>query len=274
MFRGREVGLLALAVGLGLFGAGSAGACTIFVLVDGPRVLFCNNEDWSNPKTRIWFVPGESGRHGCVYVGFDDDWAQGGLNTAGLAFDWVAGFKEKWEPDPKRAEAQGNSAQRMLETCSTVAEAIAFYEKYHEPSFAYGRMLVADRSGASAVIGAKEGRLVAERLTRPRGIGLGFGMRGDFATQLVARQPEPTLANATAILKATRQEGKYATKYSNVFDLKSGTISLFPSPGRDDVVELHLADELKRGPHFYDIPDIRKQQMQELRPLTEGMKKN
>ena len=32
-------------------------ACTIFVLTDTNRALFCNNEDWSNPRTRIWFVP-------------------------------------------------------------------------------------------------------------------------------------------------------------------------------------------------------------------------
>ncbi len=28
-------------------------ACTIFVLTDTNRVLFCYNEDWSDPKTRI-----------------------------------------------------------------------------------------------------------------------------------------------------------------------------------------------------------------------------
>jgi len=251
-----------------------ARACSIFVLTDGRRVLFCNNEDWSNPKTRIWFVPGAAGRYGCVYVGFDDDWAQGGMNTAGLAFDWVAGFKEQWESDPKRATAKGNSAQRLLETCSTVEEAIAFYDQYHEPAFSYGKMLVADRSGASAVVGAKAGRLDAQKLKRSRGLGLGFGMRGDFAAKMVAQEPEPTPANAAAILKAARQEGKYATKYANVFDLTSGAISLFPFPGRDDAVELRLAEELKKGGHFYDIPEIRAQLTQELKPLTKGMKEN
>src|SRR5690349_5563317 len=71
-------------------------ACTIFVLMDTNRALFCNNEDWSNPKTRIWFVPATAKHYGAVYVGFDNGWAQGGLNTEGLAFDWVAGYKEVW----------------------------------------------------------------------------------------------------------------------------------------------------------------------------------
>ena len=75
-------------------------ACTIFVLTDTNRVLFCNNEDWSDPKTRIWFLPAGDGYYGAVYVGFDNGWAQGGMNTQGLAYDWVAGYNEKWESDP------------------------------------------------------------------------------------------------------------------------------------------------------------------------------
>jgi hypothetical protein len=98
----------------------SAQACTMVVLTDGKGVLSCNNEDWSNTNTRIWFVPGADGRRGCAYVGFDDGWGQGGLNTKGLAFDWVAGFKEKWEPDSKRQTAKANPAQPMLQTCPTV----------------------------------------------------------------------------------------------------------------------------------------------------------
>jgi hypothetical protein len=39
------------------FTSASVHACTIFVLTDTNQALFCNNEDWSNPKTRIWFLP-------------------------------------------------------------------------------------------------------------------------------------------------------------------------------------------------------------------------
>ena len=47
-------------------------ACTIFVLTDTNQALFCNNEDWSNPKTRTWFLPAGDGYYGVVYVGFDN----------------------------------------------------------------------------------------------------------------------------------------------------------------------------------------------------------
>ncbi|HTG45773.1 MAG TPA: hypothetical protein VK633_14725, partial [Verrucomicrobiae bacterium] len=47
----------------------AARACTIFVLTDGTRSLFCNNEDYSNAKTRLWFIPAGQGYYGCAYLG-------------------------------------------------------------------------------------------------------------------------------------------------------------------------------------------------------------
>ena len=105
-------------------------ACTIFVLTDTNRTLFCNNEDWSDPKTRIWFVPGVGKHYGAAYVGFDNNYAQGGVNTKGLAFDWVASYMETWKPDPNVSVVWGNSGQQALEECATIAEAIAFFRKH------------------------------------------------------------------------------------------------------------------------------------------------
>jgi hypothetical protein len=121
-------------------------ACTIFVLTDTNRVLFCNNEDGPSGETRIWFVPAGPKHHGAVYLGYDNGWAQGGVNTEGLAFDWVAGYKETWEAEPNLPMIVRN--ERVLETCATVEEAIAFYRKHHELSFNYAKILVSDRTGA------------------------------------------------------------------------------------------------------------------------------
>jgi hypothetical protein len=87
---------LAFVLALFSFVSTPAYAC-IFVLTDTNHALFCNNEDWSNPKTRIWFLPAGEDYYGAIYVGFDDGGAQGGMNTEGLAYYWVAGYKEKWE---------------------------------------------------------------------------------------------------------------------------------------------------------------------------------
>ena len=254
---------------LAIFAVPNADACTIFVLTDAKRALFCNNEDWSNPKLRIWFVPAGDGHLGCAYVGFDNGWAQGGLNTEGLAFDWVAGPKEEWKPDTDLKVARGNPSARMLEICATVDEAVAFFRKHREPSFAYAKILVADRSGKSAIVGAKDGKLQIEEGSQCRGFG--YGQR--TLDKMLATPPEPTVANGAAILQACSQDGKYGTKYSNIFDLKSGAIYVFQAPKESDGVKLNLADELKKGAHYYDIPQLSQQLTQAPRPLLNNMKR-
>lgn len=256
-------------LGLALFCiiAVPAHACTIFVLTDTNQALFCNNEDWSNPKTRIWFIPAGAKHYGCAYVGFDDGWAQGGLNTEGVAFDAVAGFDEVWKPDPSLPPVCGN--QQLLETCATIEEAIAFYRGHREPGFYRAKILVADRTGASVIIGAKEGKLQVEKANQCRGFG--YGTR--TLDKMLAGSPEPTVANGAKILRACLQEGQYATKYFNIFDLKSGDIFLYPFPKRNDQVKFNLAAELKKGGHYYDMPQIHEQLTQAPRPLLANMER-
>jgi hypothetical protein len=245
-------------------------ACTIFVLTDANRALFCNNEDWVNPKTRIWFVPAHHGYYGCAIVGFDDGGTQGGVNTEGLAFDVVAGYSEKWELDPNVPYVWGNSGRLVLETCATVEEAVAFYRSHREPGFSRCKMLVADRTGASVILGAKGGRLQVEISHQSRGFGYGSQVLG----KMLLKAPEPIVSNGFAILRACLQQGQSATKYSNVFDLRSGDIFLAPFPGRSDEVKLNLAVELRKGGHYYDMPEIHKQLVERPRPLLANMKRN
>ena len=244
-------------------------ACTVFVLTDTNRALLCNNEDWSDPKTRIWFLPARDGCYGAVYVGFDNGWAQGGMNTEGLAYDWVAGYNEKWKPDKHLPRVRGNSSQRMLETCKTVNDAITFYRNHQEPEFWRAKILVADRTGASVIIGAKDGKLQVESDNQCRGFGFGRQTL-DAALQ---RHPESTVANGFKILRDCRQQGQYATKYSNVYDLKTGDIFLYPFSGRDDEVKFSLAVELQKGGHYYDMPQVQQEMAQSPRPLPLNMKR-
>lgn len=251
--------------------ASVADACTVFTVTDGQQVLFCDNEDFSNPRTRIWFVPASKTRHGCVYLGFDDGWGQNGCNDNGLAYGWVAGFKERWDRQPEMRLIDGKPCHQMLESCATVEDAIAFFQQHWEESFSYGRLLVADRTGKSVVLRAKDGKLHAPIVTRSQGMGHRFGMRGDEATPMLAQIKQPKLADAVRLLKLTRQKGVNATKYSVVFDLKAGDLWLYQFPDQSEAVRFNLAQELDKGAHYYDIPAIREQLDQELRPLAENV---
>jgi hypothetical protein len=244
-------------------------ACTIFVLTDTNRTLFCNNEDWESTKTRIWFVPSSAKHHGGVYVGFDNDFAQGGMNTEGLAFDWVAGYAENWKPDPNVPLVYGNSGQDALENCATVEEAIKYFKGHQDRQFYRAKVLIADRSGASVIIGGKDGRLEVEEATQCRG----FGYGQPTLDKMLTRTTAPTVTNGFKILRAAAQKGQYATRYSNIFDLKNVDIFLYPFPGLDGEVKFNLAAELKKGGHYYDMPEIQKQLSQPARPLLATMER-
>ncbi len=229
-------------------------ACTIFVLTNSHRVLFGNNEDWINPKTRIWFVPAGDSYYGCVYVGYDDGWARGGMNTEGLACDWVGGFNENWQADAATC-VRGNPTERMLESCATVEDAIAFFQKHKESDFMHAKIFVADRNGMSVIIGVRDGKLRFERSEQSRGFGYAFKM----LRECLIKEPEPTVTNCASILRDCLQEGKYDTKYSNVFDLKSGDIYLYQFHQHVDSIRMNLVVELAKGGHYFDMVQIHRQ---------------
>ena len=133
--------------------------------------------------------------------------------------------------------------------------------------FYTSRILVADRTGASAIIGAENGKLDVKNSNRCRG----FGYGAELLDEMLTSSSKPTVARGARVLRACLQKGKYATKYSNIFDLKSGDIFLFPFPGRDDQVKLNLTAELKKGGHYYDIPEIHEQLARAPRPLLAFM---
>lgn len=255
-----------VAVGM-LFPVKAAFSCTIFVLTDAKRTLFFNNEDYSNPATRIWFQPATKNYYGCAYLGFNDGWAQGGVNQYGLAFDWVAGANEAYTPVSTLTSLQGNAAERMLESCKTINDAITFYQRYAEPGFASASMLIADKTGASVIISVQHGQLHFNQSHQSRG----FGYGNESLKKMLTPTLSPSIQNGLPILKACRQDGQYATKYSSVYDLTKGDISLVSLTDEGESVTLHLPTELKKGGHYYDIPAIGQQRSKPLMPLVAGM---
>ena len=70
-------------------------ACTIVAISKDNKVLVGNNEDWSDPDSKVWFQSLEKDKYGCVYFGFKNGWTQGGMNEKSLVFDWVAAFEQE-----------------------------------------------------------------------------------------------------------------------------------------------------------------------------------
>ena len=251
-----------------LFMINQVSACTIFILTDGCQVLFCNNEDWTNPATRIWFVPAGTGYYGCVYVGYNDGWARGGMNTEGLACDWVGGFMENWKSDAVTC-VRGNPTERLLESCATIEDAVAFFQKHREPDLLHSKIMVADRQGRSVVIGACDGKVQINKSERSKGFGYAF----QIFRECFAKDSNLTVANGASILRACVQEGKYATKYSNIFDLKSGDIYLYQFHQHLESMRMNLAVELAKGEHYFNMTQIHEEFSKPPIPLLMNMRR-
>lgn len=245
-------------------------ACTIFVLTDGTKVLFFNNEDYTNPNNRIWFVPQGKDHFGCVYVGYDDGSAQGGMNTHGLAFDWYAGMPTNYQPEPSLEPIEDNSSERMLERCRTVEDAIKFYQTYAEPGFAKATIIIADKTGASVIIGAKNGKLFFEKSSKSNVLG---GQGKETFERLYNNNTPINLVAGSSILKQCVATGRGGTLYSNSYDLNTGNIYVYDFSEGEEFVTLNLYEELGKGEHFYDINRIASELQEPIKPLELNMER-
>ncbi len=144
------VGSLLLAL---CFVAGDAAqACSAFLIQGEGLVLAGNNEDYWDPDTKVWFVPGDGKTYGRVCFGFGNGFPQGGLNERGLFFD---GFATAQLPAPEPTDKPsypGSLIDVALAECATVAEVIALLERYNLAFLDSAMLLFGDRTGDAVIV--------------------------------------------------------------------------------------------------------------------------
>ncbi|HLP05988.1 MAG TPA: alpha/beta fold hydrolase [Paludibacter sp.] len=238
-----------------LFLCTDAISCTIFCFTQDGKTYFCNNEDFSRTDTQIRFNPAKKGKYAWVYFGFSNNWAQGGVNEKGLCWDWVAGgVKNSWKKDETKKTIRGNLSEKIIAECTTVDEAIKYYEEYNEPSFAYARTMLADKFGNSVIIGWKDGKIDIQRNPgNPQVLGYGKDAVGSYFS--VNQRAKDVNCSAEA-LNAAHQEGKYPTRYSNIISLSEGKIFLYADHNYKECVEINYLEQLKNGFQKYKIQDL------------------
>lgn len=238
--------------------------CLVFCVSDGELVLAGNNEDYLDPDTRVWFVPGEGWKHGRMFFGYADGFPQGGMNDAGLFFDGLALEPEPIDPKP---DAEPVVRETVLDTvlaeCASVAEAIAFFERRDRRHFSAGQLLFADRSGDGAIIeGAavirKKGKyLLATNFRQSKTTAPEAACpRYRLGTKLLEQSNDVSLDLCRRVLSATHQEGEVSTLYSNIHDLRRGLVYLYHFHDFERPVVIDLAAELAKGPHVVEIASL------------------
>jgi hypothetical protein len=244
-----------LLITISLFLITNAFPCTIFYFVKDGKAYFCNNEDFSNPDTEIRFYPAKFGKYAWVYFGFSNDWAQGGVNEKGLCWDWVAGYEGTgWEKDKSKKTFNGNLSEKIITKCTSVEEAIKYYEKYNEESFSYARIMLADKYGNSAIVGWKNGKFFVERNQNKLHA---FGYKGDSVYSYFSNnQQDKNIHYFSKVLDVAHQEGVYPTQYSNIISLDDGKIYLYKSHDFSSFVEINYLERLKEKFAKFKISEL------------------
>ena len=99
-------------------------SCTGIYIHNDSITLAGNNEDWTDYKTKIWFIPSENGNFGRVYFGYSNFHPQGGMNEKGLFFDGFATDPHEVVNSDGKEIFNGNLSDYALATCSTIEEVI------------------------------------------------------------------------------------------------------------------------------------------------------
>lgn len=259
----RRTVLVAAALWLGL--SLTAAACTFFSFAGEDLVLFGNSEDHDDENTLAWYVPGTAEAYGCLFIGFDTGFAQGGMNAAGLAFD-AAGISasplvdhpELPTPDPL------NFCETVLRRCATVDEAIALIASYNLSYVRSAQFQFTDRSGASVIVAPGPEREIAFvrsesafQVTTNINVAIypvahKSCSRHRTATRALerieAKQAVLSVDAFVEILAAVAiRSGSSETMYSNVFDLTNAVAYLYHRHDFGRVAALAMDDLAAAG---------------------------
>ena len=239
-----------------LIGVSHAISCTIFKSTQSGKTLIGNSEDWRDENAKVWFLAAAPGKNGRVLFGFENGWAQGGMNDQGLFFDGISGETQDWSNVAHREDFPGNLCEKILEEVATVEEAIAYFKRYNFPSLVVGTFVFVDATGSTATISYAEGRLKVESIPAST---FARGYRGDEARGLLDKMGSIDVPAMAHILKACQRRDRFATQYSNIFDPHGLEVYIYVSRGAVREITFDLVNELAKGDHYYDLENLSEQ---------------
>ena len=243
--------------------------CTIVTIAKNGEVWAGNNEDFLEPRTKIWFFPATRDKYGRVYVGYDRcfDPYQGGMNEAGLFLDMNAVNPTGWQPDPNKPTFNDCIIDHLLSYCATIEDVVSFFRRSNVPLDNI-RVPAADANGGSVIIEwahdevqfvYKEGdyqistNYVQSNYERIEDYPC---QRYKIADQILKNADRVDLDIVRAALSATHFETLAQTLYSNICDLKRKVIYLYHFHNFEEVVVFDLDEELQKGEAAYPIPSL------------------
>lgn len=129
----------------------SSTACSVLYYIDRAtgKIYIVNNEDyWYDVKAYIQIEPRSKSQLARLWYGWDN-FAQGGINEAGLFFD--AAVTPEQEKIPGYGHPKNNLGDKILAHCSNVEEALEMLEN-EKIALHNSHMMFGDKSGHAVVV--------------------------------------------------------------------------------------------------------------------------
>jgi predicted choloylglycine hydrolase len=257
--------LLVFCSSLMIVSGSPADACTIVVKADSESVLVGNNEDFLEPRTKVWFLARTDSAYGRMIWGYDRYLYpyQGGMNERGLFIDINAIGFSGWRNDPEKADLTEDIVDYVLSKCATVDEVIAEFDA-NDIDLGWVKYVVADATGSSAILEWLNGGLHIVRREGDYQISTNYlspeeptEPRYQISDHILSSQPHPSVDLIRKVLAATSYDVDLAqTVYSTICDLKKRKVFLYNFHFFEEVVVFDVAAELAEGNHSFEISSL------------------
>jgi hypothetical protein len=251
-------------------------ACSIFLANDGKNVWVGNNEDGtSDINYRLWFYPSTKKHYsyviwtellkgkmkalnGLMYL-----LPQGGLNEFGLFMDYTAIDKIEAEVKPGKKNTKKEVVTKLLQTCKTVEEALAYIQQYNLIKLTSAQLFIADASGdyatvhANYIIRRASANFALTNYCINKNSREPCWRRDAADMALEQNNQEVNLNFITNIFKKTVQRAPNynVTNYSMAIDLKSASIYLYHKTNFDQVVNIDLKSAFGNKKYHKNLSD-------------------
>jgi penicillin V acylase-like amidase (Ntn superfamily) len=135
-----------------LFGFLQTMPCTVYKITKNGKTFVGNNEDWWDPNTRLWFDQGKSKEYGCIFVGMENLFPQGGMNEKGLVFDAFAVDRKPIKKKTGKLAFYPDLFRDVMKKCQNVHEVYALLDKFDMSDLNGGMLLYVEKSGKYLVV--------------------------------------------------------------------------------------------------------------------------
>ena len=252
-------------------------ACSLYkITVDGNTMVGCNHDAWlTTPK--IWFETAKhKNEYGTVFTGSREispskTTPQSGMNNAGLVFSRLASYYPvQNNPFSNRLKitSEADYLSEILHKCATVKEVKKHIEQYDHSFFLNDVFIYIDSLGDYLIVepyklieGNNPNYVLANfcpsitdnkqarKLER-------YKNGEDFlkTNKAIASLDFCTMLSDT--MSVCRSKNGDGTLITSIFDTKEKIVNLYFYHNFNNLVQYSLTDELSKGDHILNIPEI------------------